>query len=340
MKFTTSLSRNLNRFSVGNSGLTDGVKRVWHLNEISDVYISPVLGGLITIGLLIVSCWGTRWLEIVTNDPRPFTLFFLVPVAFGSAYFGVSGGLASAVASIVIARYFLFPHNTHEWMLNTVSDDVEMAALAFGTFTVALVTGRLRTVLEKLRQANVNLKDSENRRHNFNREVLLAVTGGVLDLCDDAEIFQMLPGEPDLTIELNSPSDASALRHRIVDELQNHEFDHVRLDDLCTAATEAATNAVKHAGGGRASVWFRSDKVSVLIEDRGDGISPAQLARATLERGFSTRVSLGMGYYMMLESVDHMALSTSSHGTMILLMVSGSEKATVEQNILAHYVSA
>ena len=75
-------------------------------------------------------------------------------------------------------------------------------------------------------------------------------------------------------------------------------MDRDRIDDLCTATTEAATNAVKHGSGGEATVWAIGDSVTVQIADNGAGIAPAHLARATLEQGFSTRVSLAWGFIL------------------------------------------
>ena len=308
-------------------------------DDARDLFFSPPAALVITVVLLLLSTWGTRWLEILTDDPRPFTLLFLVPVAFGSAFFGVTGGLLTALASVIIARVFLFPASLHPFLLSNISDDVEMTALIFGTGSVAIVTGRLREVLGKLRKANNDLEDSEQLRQSFSREVLLAVTGGVLHLCTEEEINTRLFGVPDIALTLRVPADATKLRHTIVREAKQRAVILNRLSDLRTAATEAATNAVKHGKGGQASVWFGKDKVSVLIKDNGSGISPAELARATLERGFSTRVSLGMGYYMMIESVDAMSLCTSSHGTTILLTVGELQKSTIEQNIMERYSS-
>jgi anti-sigma regulatory factor (Ser/Thr protein kinase) len=306
-------------------------------DELKDLFMSPVVAGIITTVLLIVCACAARGLELITNNTRPFTLFFLVPVAFGAAYFGVSGGLVCTAASIIIARVYLFAPGDHWYSLATIGDGVEMCALTFGTLIIALVTGRLRAVLSQLHKANRDLTDSENRRRSFNREVLLAVTGGVLQLSDDQELRDMVRGEPDIVKSLAEPIDASQFRRQILEEIKNRAITDLRIDDLGTAATEAATNAIKHGSGGTAYVWFRPENAAVLIEDDGGGISPSELARATLERGFSTRVSLGMGFYMMLESVDKIVLSTSDRGTSILLIVSGAEKSTVEQNILEHF---
>jgi anti-sigma regulatory factor (Ser/Thr protein kinase) len=308
-------------------------------SDVRDLDVSPVASAIITAAMLIFCTWAINLLTTIVHDNRPFTLFYFVPVAFGAAFLGIRGGIATSVLAVILARVYLFDAGPMFWKMPTLSDDIELLALAFGTFTVAIVTGRLRTVLGQLNQANIDLRDSERRRTGFNREVLLAVTGGRLQLCDDQELSEMLHGNPSFTMQLSEPIDASRLRHAIKDGVHSREIPKLRLDDICTAATEAATNAVKHGNGGTAHVWLEDNSVSVLIEDDGSGISPAQLARATLERGFSTRVSLGMGYYMMLEAVDSLALSTSPRGTSILLKVGTEERMSTEQNLLAHYSS-
>lgn len=78
-------------------------------------------------------------------------------------------------------------------------------------------------------------------------------------------------------------------------------MDRDRVDDLCTATTEAATNAVKHGKRGEGgAVWIAGDAVIVQIADNGSGIAPAHLACATLDQGFSPRVSFEMGFHLML----------------------------------------
>ena len=112
-----------------------------------------------------------------------------------------------------------------------------------------------------------------------------------------------------------------------------------RVADLCTSVTEAATNAIKHGNGGTSRVWVNAEGIAVEIQDRGTGIAPAQLARATLEAGYSTRVSLGMGFHMMLQTVDTLALCTSDRGTTVLLQVSNRPRATEQESLLARYAN-
>ena len=77
--------------------------------------------------------------------------------------------------------------------------------------------------------------------------------------------------------------------------------------------------------------------MTVQIEDHGRGITPAHLARATLEQGFSTRVSLGMGFHLMLQSTDTLTLCTDTHGTTIFLQVSNKARPTASEAVLARY---
>ena len=78
-------------------------------------------------------------------------------------------------------------------------------------------------------------------------------------------------------------------------------------------------NAVVHAGGGEAVVRASDDIVQVWIVDHGSGIQMAELPRVTLELGYSTKDSLGHGFWMMLRAADSVYLLTGSSGTTIVL---------------------
>ena len=230
----------------------------------------------------------------------------------------------------------------------SVAEAIEFSALLLGTITIAFITGRLRSALGDLNQtntdlqeANARLTESELQRRVFNRDVLLAVTGGKLRLVEHDEMppRDLVSEPPTLTQTLHVPPDASALRHTLSRLGQETGMDAERIDDLCTATTEAATNAIKHGNGGLATVWAGHESVTVQIEDNGTGIAPAHLARATLEQGFSTRVSLGMGFHLMLQSTDALALCTDTHGTTIFLQVSNKPRPTAQEAVLARYGS-
>lgn len=323
---------------------------------------------LAVLGTLLLLAFFT-WLQLrllaLTGARRPYTILYLIPVAIGAALMGVRGGVATALLAVFLARFYLFGDSSRGEALLTSFPDmrglVEFYALMAGTLTVAIVTGRLRTTLGLLRdagervnqtngqleEANQRLKDSnarlvemEEQRRAFHSDVLMAVTGGKLRLIEPDEMppSDLITGRPRLTLSLEEPADASELRMQLQRLGQDLELEHDRIFDLCTSATEAATNAIKHGHGGNAQVWVGMGAISVLIQDRGEGIAPAQLARATLEQGYSTRVSLGMGFHLMLKTTDVMAMSTSDQGTSILLRVLTGTRISEEDALLARYV--
>ncbi len=310
----------------------------------------PVVATAFTLLLLLLCTWSLIELRVISHQARPYTILYLIPVAIGAALLGTRGGIVVSLLVLVLARIYLLNDQKEGFALfaslpNT-AESIEFSALAAGTLTIALVTGWLRSTLSLLGTANAHLQEvnaqlteSEEQRRAFNRDVLLAVTGGKLRLIETDEMppADMVIGEPALTFPLREPIDASALRHRLQQIGREAGMDMGRVSDLCTGVTEAATNAIKHGNGGLARVWERSDAVLVQIQDFGQGIEPAHLARATLEPGYSTRVSLGMGFHLMLQTTDLLALSTNATGTSILLKVGSHPQPTEEDRLLARY---
>ncbi len=78
-------------------------------------------------------------------------------------------------------------------------------------------------------------------------------------------------------------------------------------------------NALRHAGGGTYQLFARDDRLQVLIRDEGPGIDFRTLPRATLQRGFSTASSLGMGFTIMLQVCERVLLSTRPGRTSVVL---------------------
>jgi anti-sigma regulatory factor (Ser/Thr protein kinase) len=145
-------------------------------------------------------------------------------------------------------------------------------------------------------------------------------------------------GAPLQTLPLQEAEDASRLRRTLQKIGEGLDMSIERIFDLCTGATEAATNAIKHGSGGQARIWADASAVVVEIADQGSGIAPAHLARATLQQGYSTRISLGMGFHLMLQTTDVLALSTTTGGTSILLRVENHPRLSEQDALLARYV--
>ena len=59
--------------------------------------------------------------------------------------------------------------------------------------------------------------------------------------------------------------------------------------------------------------------VRFSLEDHGPGIQFSELPRAILKRGYSTTVSMGLGYTLILEMMDGIYLCTDPRGTTLVM---------------------
>jgi len=315
----------------------------------------PIVAIFVTLGLIAATTKVILLLQHFVGPDRPFTILYLLPVAFGAALLGMWWGIFFAFATLLCAQVFLFSHPGYLLPVVDLSNSIEDASLAIGVFVIAFVTGRLRSALERLHATygqieeanhslafvNSRLLESEQQRRAINRDVLQAVTGGKLILVEAEELEQdQLPSAaPSYEQDLSEPRDASRLRQSLQDLAQRVAMEPSRVQDLCTSVTEAATNAINHGAGGLAKAWVNKKSVVVLIKDNGVGIAPANIARATLEKGFSTRVSLGMGFFLILDTVDNLVLSTSPQGTSIILTILNEPRVADGDALLARYAT-
>ncbi len=171
---------------------------------------------------------------------------------------------------------------------------------------------------QELARAQLEVQQSAERQRRLMSEVLMSVTGGKLSLCfsenDLPEPLPLVAGfdqiAPDSLREFRRLLEAVALERSFPDE---------RWEDLITAAGEAAMNAVVHAGGGKCRIHCGEDTIQVWVEDSGTGIDISHIHRATLEGGYTTGVSFGHGFSLMLRTADRIWLLTSQEGTRVVL---------------------
>ncbi len=165
-------------------------------------------------------------------------------------------------------------------------------------------------------------RENAGRQRAFLRDVLASVTEGRLRLCDT-------PGDlpPALTpfadpLPLSLSGGLRELRRQAVAAAQEAGLPDVRGFDLEMAVGEAGMNAIVHAGAGIGQVFWERDAgvIQVWISDQGEGIAVENLPRATLERGYSTKATLGHGMKMMLQTTDALWLLTRATGTTVVLV--------------------
>ena len=195
-----------------------------------------------------------------------------------------------------------------------VTADIGFAILVNAMRFPAFLRGQ--DIVQELAHA----RQEAQAKQNFFRDVLLSVTEGRLHLCDTVSD---LPSPLPLISERLplSRETLSSVRHQAAAAAQSRQFSPEEMNCLTTAVGEAAMNAVVHGGGGEAAVRGNDSAVQVWISDQGTGIAFSQLPQATLELGFSTKDSLGHGFWLMLRSADSVFLLTGSSGTTIVLTV-------------------
>ena len=165
-------------------------------------------------------------------------------------------------------------------------------------------------------------RENAVRQRAFLRDVLASVTEGRLKLCDTPDDLPPVLTPFAEPLLLTMSGGLRELRRQAVQAAQAAGLPDVRGFDLEMAVGEAGMNAIVHAGEGTGQVfWERgAGVIQVRISDRGEGIAVENLPRATLERGYSTKATLGHGMKMMLQTTDALWLLTGATGTTVVLM--------------------
>ena len=161
-------------------------------------------------------------------------------------------------------------------------------------------------------------RQADRDKRKFFHETILSVTAGRLNICDAQEVQDRIATAA-IHTEVRQASDIRLARQKIADFCRQCGLTGDRLDGFIIAAGEALTNAVKHGNMGRAYAGSMEGKVWVGVQDDGNGIESLILPSAVLRKGFSTKCSLGLGYSIMLETVDEILLNTGNDGTTVVL---------------------
>jgi anti-sigma regulatory factor (Ser/Thr protein kinase) len=183
---------------------------------------------------------------------------------------------------------------------------------------------RAEARLEKELQENERLMDALREKDSAIRQayvdVIDAVTGGKLLFMSPDEIEQALglPVEDEQQLVPGGLGEAIEWLQTTVPR----EFPEMSdITPLVDPAGEALTNAVKHAGGGEYQLYRKGDVAQFRVSDHGPGIDFVHLPKATLEAGYSSIGTLGLGFDLMLKRCERVLLSTQPQNTTLVLEV-------------------
>lgn len=164
-----------------------------------------------------------------------------------------------------------------------------------------------------------NERELRKKELKIYQEAIEAVTGGKLLLVSKEEIWQCIHVNPDLEREIYDPNQLDSLRLDIEKLIKETGIPDKDAFLVLVCISEAITNALKHANGGKCKVWKLSDRIRIEISDKGPGISFKDLPKATLMQHFSTTKSLGCGFTIMLKFLDKIIMSSDCDGTILVL---------------------
>ena len=246
----------------------------------------------------------------------------IVPPALRTAHYHGFGHYLSTGEGPILHQRIEVPairRNGSEFMIELAVVPIEDDGRPMFTAYLRDISDRKRDEAERERLIQ-EVEASAQRQRAFLRDVLASVTEGKLHLCHSPEDLPTpLPPVSDI-IPLSLTWGTRELRHRTEAAALAEGFAEERWYDLVTAASEAAMNAVVHAGGGEGRVHGEpGGPIQVWVRDHGTGIDVAHLPRATLEKGYSSAGTLGHGMKMMLQTVDRIFLLTGLTGTTVVL---------------------
>jgi anti-sigma regulatory factor (Ser/Thr protein kinase) len=144
------------------------------------------------------------------------------------------------------------------------------------------------------------------------------VTGGKFHLVDAVDIPPV--PNPRFTLSLSEQEGHQQMRAQLRQMGEEAGMSADAIEELVLAAGEAATNTVKHGIGGSCQAALLEEGVVVRVADQGPGIGRAELPQSLFRAGYSTKVSLGLGYTVILEVMDEVWLATGPSGTIIQLV--------------------
>ncbi|WP_245552884.1 ATP-binding protein [Brevibacillus massiliensis] len=154
------------------------------------------------------------------------------------------------------------------------------------------------------------------------KDILSVVTGEKLMLLQDEQLYELIRSSKKYgTVHMQHPADLAHLRKVLRELLGPFGLPSKRLLHYVVAVNEAATNTLTHGQSGSVEIYVNEVEqvCRVVVFDKGQGISLADLPKAALVHGFSTRASLGAGFHVMLQYADKLMINSTPQGTKLVL---------------------
>jgi putative nucleotidyltransferase with HDIG domain len=162
-------------------------------------------------------------------------------------------------------------------------------------------------------------KNQEERVKAMYRDVIFSVTQGKLLLVDDDEIHDFYQSDLVSEASIKNKVDVAHCREQVQQVLDVIDMTEKQIFNLLLCTSEATTNVLKHSIEGQMKVFRHGDVIRVIVIDNGSGIELSDIPRSTLLSGYSSKVSMGKGFSLLLKLMDRVILNTGPTGTTVVL---------------------
>jgi putative nucleotidyltransferase with HDIG domain len=162
-------------------------------------------------------------------------------------------------------------------------------------------------------------KNQEERVKSMYRDVIFSVTQGKLLLVDDHEINDFYQSDLVSEAAIKNKVDVSYCREQVQKILEEVDIPEKQKFNLLLCTSEATTNVLKHSTEGQMKIYRHNEVLRVIVKDNGSGIELSEIPKSTLLSGYSTKVSMGKGFSLLLKLMDRVIMNTGPTGTTVVL---------------------
>lgn len=173
--------------------------------------------------------------------------------------------------------------------------------------------------------------DLEKAGYAVASEILFAASDNRICLVSDEVMDGLWSSETPL-IRVVDPEDVKPVRDAARRAAELAGLTDTRMDDFALCASEAATNALVHGGGGAAACAAEPGVARAWVYDSGPGIPLPMLTLAVLKTGWSGAGSLGVGFTIITRTASRLYIATCSGGTRLVIEMSRHSTPTPTQN--------
>ncbi|MDI6881044.1 MAG: HD domain-containing protein [Desulfitobacteriaceae bacterium] len=162
-------------------------------------------------------------------------------------------------------------------------------------------------------------KKQEEHVKSLYRDVIYSVTQGKLQLVDEREMSDFYQADLIVEAPIKTKMDVPKCRELVQNVLEAWNVQGKMKFNILLCTSEVATNVLKHANDGQMKVYRNQDILHIIVQDNGSGIELSDLPKSTLLSGYSSKLSMGQGFNLLLKLMDRVVLSTGPQGTTVVM---------------------